>query len=79
MDSDRGLSTGGAHCAVRGLSIIPFAVVFFLGGNSAIGLLSGAVAQLSLAVCAGIVLMCDTARASRWPTISGSIAGGLLL
>lgn len=45
-----------------GLAPIPFVVVFFFGGNSALGLLFTVVAQLILAVGAGIVLMYVIAR-----------------
>jgi hypothetical protein len=40
-----------------GLALVPFVFVFFTGGNSALGLLFTVIAQLILAVGAGIVLI----------------------
>lgn len=52
----------GLIALFAGLALIPFLVVFFFGGNSVIGLLLTVVAQLILAVGAGIVLMYVIAR-----------------
>lgn len=48
-----------------GLALIPFVLVVLFGGNTAIGLLFTVVAQLILAVGAGIVLIYVIARGIR--------------
>lgn len=52
----------GLIALFAGLALIPFLVVFLFAGNSVIGLLLTVVAQLVLAVGAGIVLIYVIAR-----------------
>lgn len=47
----------GLIALFAGLALVPFIFVFLTGGNSALGLLFTVIAQLILAVGAGIVLM----------------------
>jgi hypothetical protein len=53
----------GLTALFAGLALIPYVLVFLFGGNSAFGLVLTVIAQLILAVGAGIVLMYVIARA----------------
>lgn len=55
----------GLIALFAGLALIPFVVVFFVGGSSALGFLFSVLGQLILAVGAGIVLMYVVARGIR--------------
>jgi hypothetical protein len=48
-----------------GLALVPFALVFVFAGNSALGLLLGALGQFILAVGAGVVLLYLLVRADQ--------------
>lgn len=56
------LPLAGLIALFAGLALVPFVVVFLFAGNSALGVLFTIVAQLILAIGAGIVLMYVIAR-----------------
>jgi Na+/proline symporter len=55
----------GLIALFAGLALIPFVIVFMVGGNSFIGLLFTVLGQLIIAVGAGIVLIYVIARGIR--------------